>query len=76
MGDHVILRFPFDNPEKPEVIEVLANVPTNWKDYLKKKAKEIKKEGRYIVTNILYDDEYYYPESMEAIYKKVEKESE
>jgi len=47
MGDWVILRFPFDNPEKPEVIEVLANVPTNWQEYLKKKAEEIKKDGRY-----------------------------
>jgi hypothetical protein len=76
MGDWIILRFPFDDPENPEVIEVLANVPTNWKEYLKKKAEEIKKEGRYIVANFLYDNEYYYPASMEKIHKKVEKESE
>ena len=76
MGDWIILRFPFNNPEKPEVIEVLANVPTNWKEYLKKKAQETNKQGRFIVANILYDDEYYYPESMKKTHKKVEKESE
>lgn len=76
MGDWVILRFPFDDPGKPEVIEVLANMPTNWKKYLKKKTERIKKEGRYIVANILYDNEYYYPESMKKIHEKLEKESE
>jgi len=75
MGDWVILRFPFDDPKKPEVIEVLANVPNHWKEYIKKKAKEIGREGRYIVANILYDNEYYYPESMKKIHEKVEKES-
>ncbi len=44
MGDWVILRFPFDDPEKPEVIEVLANVPTNWKGYLKEKQRKSKKK--------------------------------
>jgi len=76
MGDWIILRFPFDDPENPEVIEVLANAPNDWKKYLKKKAEEIKKEGRYIVANILYDDEYYYPESMKKVHERVEKESE
>ena len=76
MGDWIILRFPFDDPENPEVIEVLANAPNDWEKYLKKKAEEIKKEGRYIVANILYDDEYYYPESMKKVHERVEKESE
>lgn len=73
MGDWVILRFPLDDPEKPEVVEVLANAPIKWKQYLKNKANKIKKKGRYIVTNILYDQEYYYPESLKKRYKKVEK---
>ena len=55
------MRFPFDDPEKPEVVEVLANVPIDWKKYLKKKVTEVKKEGRYIVANILYRDKYYHP---------------
>ncbi|HID31665.1 MAG TPA: hypothetical protein EYP19_16915 [Desulfobacterales bacterium] len=76
MTDWVILRFPFDNPERPEVIEVLANVPIDWKQYLKKKAGEVDKEGRYVIANILYEYEYFYPEAMEEIYKKVEKESQ
>ena len=76
MGDHVILRFPLDDPDNPEVVDVLANVPVHWKKYLKDKAHEIKKPGRYIVSNILYDEEYYYPESIKKKHKKVEKESE
>ena len=76
MGDYVILLFPFDDPDNPEVVDVLANVPNNWKKYLKKKAHKIKKHGRYIVANILYDDEYYFPESMKKVHEKVEKESE
>ena len=75
MGDWIILRFPLDNPEKPEVIEVLANAPSNWKLYLKKKAKEIKKKGRYIVSNILYGKEYYYPQKMKKIHEKIERKS-
>jgi len=75
MGDQVILLFPFDDPDNPEVVEVLANVPNNWKKYLKKKAHETKKYGRYVVANILYDDEYYFPESMKKIHEKVEKET-
>ena len=76
MGDYVILRFPFDNPDNPEVVDVLANVPVHWKKYLKDKANKIKKPGRYIVSNILYDNEYYYPESIKKDHKKTEKESE
>lgn len=75
MGDHIILRFPFNNPENPEIVEVLANVPNNWKKYLKKKAHEVKKHGRYIVANILYENEYYFPESKKRVHKEVEKES-
>jgi len=75
MGDNIILRFPFNDPQKPEIIEVLANVPTNWREYLKRKAKKYKKKGRYIVANILYNKEYYYPESMKKIHKKAEKVS-
>ena len=76
MGDHVVLRFPFDDPDKPEVVDVLANVPVDWKKYLKGKADEIQKEGRYIPANILYDKDYYFPESMEKIHKRAEKDSE
>lgn len=76
MGDHVILRFPFDDPDNPEVVDVLANVLVHWKKYLKETAHKIKKPGRYIASNILYDDEYYYPESMEKDHKKIERESE
>lgn len=77
MGDWVILRFPFDDPEKPEVIKVLANIPHDWKKYLKKKAEEVKKEGRYIAAHVLYHKaEYFYPESMKKVHERVEKESE
>ena len=73
MGDHVVLRFPFNDPDKPEVVDVLANVPVDWEKYLKKIAD---KEGRYIPANILYDKDYYHPESMEKIYKRTERDSE
>jgi len=66
MSDWIILRFPFDDPQKPEMIEVLANVPMDWKKYLKKKAREVKKEGRYIVADLLYKDEYYSPGTMKG----------
>jgi len=75
MSDHVILRFPFDDPDNPEVVDVLANVPVHWKKYLKERARTVKKPGRYIVSNILYDEEYYYPESMRKKHKKNEKAS-
>ena len=55
MTDWVILRFPLEEPEKPEVIEVLANVPENWKAYLEKTANRTKKKGRYLVASIKYN---------------------
>lgn len=76
MSDWVILRFPFDQPDKPEVVEVLANVPLNWNKFLKEKAIRLKKEGRYIVANLLYGKEYYYPESKKQQQQKVEKDSQ
>ncbi len=78
MGDHVILRFPLDDPDNPEVVDVLANVPVHWQKYLKDKANEHKKPGRYIVSNLLYDEdtEYYYPESIKKKHRKTEKDSE
>ena len=76
MSDWLILRFPLDDPQKPEVIEVLANVPSDWKQYLEKKAKEIKKEGRYIAANILYDNDSYYPDSAREKHKTTEEKSQ
>lgn len=42
MSDWLIVRIPFDDPQNPEIIEVLSNVPINWKDYLEKVAKKQK----------------------------------
>ena len=76
MSDWLVLRFPPNKPDKPEVVEVLANVPINWKAFLAQKAKALKRKGRYLAANILYEDEYFYPESEKKAYKSVEKNSE
>lgn len=76
MSDWLIVRIPFDDPEKVEVVKQLSNVPLNWKDYLEKIAKRTKKPGRYVVTNILYQEgEAFFPQNKKVEYQKTEKES-
>ena len=76
MSDWLVLRFPLDEPDDPEVVEVLAEVPVDWAAFLKHKAHQIKKPGRYLAADILYGIDYYYPESSRIVYEKVEKDSQ
>ena len=43
MSDYLVIRIPFDKPNKPEIVEFLADVPIDWKKYLKEMAKKEKK---------------------------------
>lgn len=76
MSDWLVIRIPYDKPNRPEIIEILANVPLNWKKYLHQIAKKTKKSGRYLVANILYNEgEAFYPEEAAKDYQETEKES-
>ncbi len=76
MSDWLTIRIPFNKPDKPEIIEILADVPLNWKKYLRQMANKTKKAGRYLAANILYNvGEAFYPESTEKEYKQTEKKS-
>ena len=76
MSDFLVIRIPFNKPNKPEIVKFLPNVPINWRKYLKELAKKEKKEGRYIVANLKYDLDYFYPEKKKKVYKKTEKRTE
>lgn len=76
MSDFLIIRIPLDDPNKPEIVEFLANVPINWITYLKQVAKKEKKKGRYLVANLEYNLDYFYPEKEKKIFKKVEQITE
>lgn len=76
MSDYLVIRIPFDKPREPEIVRFLAVVPIDWDKYLKEVAKKEKKDGRYLVTNIKYDLDYFYPEKKKRVYKKVEKMTE
>lgn len=76
MSDFLIIRIPLDDPSKPEIVEFLANVPINWKKYLKQVAKRERKKGRYLVANLEYDLDYFYPKKEEKIFEKVEQVTE
>lgn len=76
MSDYLIIRIPFDKPNKPEIVEFLSDVPIDWKKYLKEVAKKEKKDGRYVVANLKYDLDYFYPEKKEQIYRETEKRTE
>jgi len=76
MSDFLVIRIPFDKPDKPEIVKFLPNVPINWKKYLEETAKKEKKEGRYLVANLKYDLDYFYPSRRKKSYKKIEKRTE
>ena len=76
MSDFLVIRIPFNKPDKPEIVKFLPNVPINWKKYLKEIAIKEKKEGRYLVANLKYDLDYFYPEKNKKRYKRLEKRSE
>jgi hypothetical protein len=76
MSDFLVIRIPFNKPDKPEIIKFLPNIPINWKKYLKGIAKKEKKEGRYLVANLKYDLDYFYPERKKKSYKKLKKRTE
>ena len=67
---------PFDKPNQPEAVEMLADVPLSWKKYLGQVAKKTKKPGRYLAANILYNEgESFYPNAVTKHYHQTEKES-
>ena len=76
MSDYLVIRIPFNKPSKPEIVRFLAVVPIDWKKYLKEVAEKEKKDGRYIVANIKYDLDYFYPENKKEIYEGTEKITE
>ena len=76
MSDYLIIRIPFNKPSKPEIVEFLAVVPIDWKKYLKEVAEKEKKDGRYIVANLKYDLDYFYPEKKKEMYESREKRTE
>jgi len=76
MSDYLVIRIPFDKPNKPEIVEFLSAVPIDWKEYFKGVAKKEKKDGRYVVANLKYDLDYFYPQKKEHIYKHTEKRTE
>ncbi len=43
MSNFLIIRIPFNKPDKPEIVEFLANVPIDWKKYLKEVAQKEKR---------------------------------
>ena len=73
MSDWVIIRIDLEDPDEVEAIKMVANVPADWKKYMKKLAK---KDGRYVVSKLLYELNYFKPESAMIIHKRIEKESE
>jgi hypothetical protein len=76
MSDFLIIRIPFNKPDKPEIVKFLTNVPIHWKKYLKEVAKKEKKAGRYLVANLKYELDYFYPRNKEKAYKKTERKTE
>ena len=76
MSDYLVIRIPFNKPFKPEIVEFLAVVPIDWKKYLKEIAEKEKKDGRYIVANLKYDLDYFYPEKEKEMYESTEKRTE
>jgi len=76
MSDYLVIRMPFNKPSKPEIVKFLAVVPIDWKKYLKEIAEKEKKDGRYIVANLKYDLDYFYPEKKKDIYISTEKKTE
>lgn len=76
MSDWLVVRIPFNKPSQPEIVEVLADIPLDWKKYLLQIANKTKRAGRYLVANILYNvGEAFYPKSAEKEYKQMEKKS-
>ncbi len=76
MSDWIVIRIPFDKPNKPEIVESLADIPLNWKKYLSQVAEKTKKTGRYLVANIMYNEgEAFYPKTIAKDYHQTEKES-
>ena len=73
MSDWVIIRIGLEDPEDIELVQMMANVPIDWKKYIKKIAV---KEGRYVPAKILYQHDYFKPESSERIYRQTEEDSE
>ena len=35
MSDYLVIRIPFNEPSKPEIVKFLAVVPIDWRKYLK-----------------------------------------
>ena len=76
MSDWIVIRTPFDKPNKPDIIEILAEVPLDWKKYLRRVANKTKKAGRYLAANLLYNEgEAFYPKTTAKNYHQTEKES-
>ena len=76
MSDWLIIRIPFDAPNKAEILELLADVPLDWQKYLDKVAKTTKKPGRYLAADILYKvGEAFFPSKDQRKYHQTEKES-
>ena len=76
MSDYLVIRIPFDKLNKPEIVEFLSTIPIDWKKYLKEVAEKEKKDGRYVVANLKYDLDYFYPEKKKEIYRETEKRTE
>ena len=76
MGDYAILRINIENPDESELVKIIANVPLNWTKYLKQVAEETGINGRYVAATILYDNDYFLPESVRESYELVEKSSD
>lgn len=57
------------------MVEELANLPIDWHSYLKQVAHRVRKPGRYIVANFLYQFDFFQPERKKKLYQKVERES-
>jgi len=76
MTDWIVGLIPFEgNPDDIEIVEVLANPPLDWKEFLKELAHKTKKEGRYVVFSAHYDLDYIYPESLKEKYDETLKKS-
>lgn len=76
MSDWIVIRIPYDKPNQPEIVEILADIPLSWKKYLHRVAKRTKKSGRYLAANILYNEgDAFYPEKTAKDYHRTEKES-
>jgi len=79
LSDWAIIRLDLDDPDKGELVTIVANAPLNWKQYMQDKASQSGKyvvAGRYIVAKLLYGLEYYAPEEMEQQHKQAESDAE